>query len=60
LRQLRSSQPNFRGIIDIIERFLIDFDRLAAAQRIVSVDRERIVEKEVSKGVLVPVQNIRG
>lgn len=60
MRQLRSSQPNFRGIIDIIERFLIDFDRLAAAQRIVSVDRERIVEKEVSKGVLVPVQNIRG
>jgi len=38
---------------------LLDFDRLAAAQRVVAVDREKIVEKEVSKGVLVPVNNIR-
>lgn len=59
LRQLRSGQPGLRNIIDIIERFLLDFDRLAAAQRIVAVDREKIVEKEVSKGVLVPVNNIR-
>jgi hypothetical protein len=60
LRQLRTTQPNFRGIIEVIERFLLDFDRLAAAQRVVAVDREKIVEKEVSKGVLVPVHNIRG
>jgi hypothetical protein len=43
LRQLRTSQPNLRGVIDIIERFLIDFDRLAAAQRVVAVDREKVV-----------------
>ena len=60
LRQLRTTQPNFRGIIEVIERFLLDFDRLAAAQRVVAVDREKIVEKEVSKGVLVPTHNIRG
>jgi hypothetical protein len=59
LRTLRNSNPNLRGIIEIIERFLLDFDRLAAAQRVVAVDREKIVEKEVSKGVLVPVNNIR-
>lgn len=38
---------------------MLDFDRLAAAQRVVAVDREKIVEKEVSKGVLVPVNNTR-
>ena len=59
LRQLRTSQPNLRGVIEIIERFLLDFDRLAAAQRVVAVDRDRIVEKEVSRGVLVPVNNVR-
>lgn len=60
MRQLRNSQPNLRGVIEIIERFLVDFDRLAAAQRVVSVDREKIVEKEVTKGVLVPTNNLRG
>lgn len=59
LRQLKSSNPNLRGIIEIIERFLLEFDRLAAAQRVVAVDRDRVVEKEVTKGVLVPVNNIR-
>ena len=59
LRQLRTSQPNLRGVIEIIERFLLDFDRLAAAQRVVAVDRDRVVEKEVSRGVLVPVNNVR-
>lgn len=59
LRQLKISQPGLRGIIEIIERFLLEFDRLAAAQRVVAVDREKVVEKEVSKGVLVPVNNIR-
>lgn len=38
---------------------MVDFDRLASAQRIVTVDREKIVERQVQKGVLVPVQNTR-
>lgn len=45
LRQLKNSNPNFRIIIEIIEKFLLEFDRLAAAQRVVAVDRDRVVEK---------------
>lgn len=60
MRKLKTSQPNLRGIIEIIEKYLVDFDRLAAAQRIVKVNQEKIVEKEVEKGVLVPVSDARG
>ena len=60
LRALRTSHPNLRATIELIERFLLDFDKLAAAQRIVPVDREKIVEKEVTKGVLVPTNDLRG
>jgi hypothetical protein len=59
LRKLVVAQPNLRVVIEIIERFLLEFDRLAAAQRVVAVDREKIVEKEVERGVLVPTQNIQ-
>ena len=57
LRRLRSSQPALAGHIDLLERYLTDFDRLAALQRIVPVDRERIVEKDVTRSVLVPVKD---
>lgn len=60
LRALRTAHPNLRAVIEIIERYLIDFDRLAAAQRIVTVDREKVVEKEIERGVLVPSHDIRG
>jgi hypothetical protein len=59
LRKLLTAQPHLRGVIEIIERFLLEFDRLAAAQRVVAVDREKVVEKEIERGVLVPVNNIR-
>lgn len=39
LRQLRTAHPNLRVVIEIIEKFLLEFDRLAAAQRVVAVDR---------------------
>jgi hypothetical protein len=42
---MKASHPNLRGSILIIERYLIDFDKLSAAQRIVTVDREKIVKK---------------
>jgi hypothetical protein len=42
LRKLMVSNPNLRTVIEIIERFLLEFDRLAAAQRVVAVDREKI------------------
>ena len=60
LRALRTSHPNLRTTIELIEKFLLDFDKLASAQRIVPVDREKIVEKEITKGVLVPTNDLRG
>ena len=60
LRTLRTSNPNFRAVIEMIEKYLVEFDRLASAQRIVTVNQERIVEKEVQRGVLVPSHDLRG
>ena len=57
LRKLRGTQPNLAGIIELVERYLIDFDRLASVQKIVPVEREKIVEKEVPRAVLVPTQD---
>lgn len=57
LRKLRTQQPEFRIIIDLLERFLIDFDKLAAVQRIIGVPTEKIVEKEVDRAVLVPTKD---
>lgn len=57
LRRLRNTQPALAGQIDLLERYLTDFDRLAAIQRIVPVDREKVVEKEVVRGVLVPTKD---
>lgn len=41
----------------MLEKFLVDFDRFAAVSRVYPVDRERIVEKEVNKAVLVPTKD---
>lgn len=57
LRRLRTTQPALAGHIDLLERYLTDFDKLAALQRIVPVDREVIVEKDVTRSVLVPVKD---
>lgn len=45
------------GIIELLERYLVDFDRLAAVQRIVPVEKEKIVEKEVTKPIVVPTRD---
>jgi hypothetical protein len=57
LRRLRTSQPALSSQIDLLERYLTDFDRLAAVQRIVAVDREVVVEKDVARAVLVPTKD---
>jgi DNA repair exonuclease SbcCD ATPase subunit len=57
LRKLRTQNPEFRIIIDLLERFLIDFDKLAGVQRIIAVPTEKIVEKEVDRAVLVPTKD---
>lgn len=58
LKRIRTSQPALAGVIELLERYALDFDRLAAAQRIVPVDRDVIVEKEIAgRSVLVPVKD---
>ncbi len=57
LRKLKSTQPNISGIIELLERYIVDFDKMASVQRIVPVDREKIVEKEVTRSVLVPTKD---
>lgn len=57
MRKLRTQNPEFKIIIDLLERFLIDFDKLAGVQRIIAVPTEKIVEKEVDRAVLVPTKD---
>lgn len=57
LRRLRNNQPGLSAQIDLLVKYLADFDRLAGLQRIVGVPHETIVEKEVSKAVLVPTKD---
>jgi hypothetical protein len=57
LRKLRTQHTEFKFVIDLLERFLIDFDKLAAVQRIIAVPTEKIVEKEVDRAVLVPTKD---
>ena len=54
---MKTTQPNLRGTIDVVERYLGDFDRLAAVQRVIGIPTEKIVEKEVDRAVLVPTQD---
>ena len=57
LRKLRTQHVEFKFIIDLLERFLIDFDKLAGLQRIIGVPTDRIVEKEIDRAVLVPTKD---
>lgn len=43
--------------IDIIEAFLVELEKMIQFQRIVQVEKERIVEKEVNVPVLVPTKD---
>ena len=49
LRKLRTSQPNLRTTIEIVEKYLVDFDRLAAIQRVIAVPTEKVVEREIKR-----------
>ena len=57
LRKLKTRQPELVGVITIIERYLTEFDRLASVQRIVRIDHDRIVEKEVPRPIVVPTRD---
>jgi hypothetical protein len=45
LRKLKTNYGELRGSIDLIERFLTDFDRLASVQRVIGIPQEKIIEK---------------
>lgn len=40
---MKTSQPTLRSTIELAETALVDFDRLASTQRIVPVEKEKIV-----------------
>jgi hypothetical protein len=57
LRKLRVNNPAIKIQIDIIETFLIELEKIIQFPRIVQVEKERIVEKEVNVPVLVPTRD---
>ena len=57
LRKLRVNNPALKIQIDIIEAFLVELEKIMQFQRIVQVEKEKIVEKEVNVPVLVPTRD---
>lgn len=58
---MRTNNPNLKVQIEMIERFLAEFETFILYPKIFQVPREKIVEKivEVEKIVNVPTQNER-
>jgi len=57
LRKLKVSNPNVKIQIEIIETFLTELDKIIKFPRFYPVQKEVIVEKEVTKPVLVPTKD---
>lgn len=57
MRKLRVNNPALKIQIDIIEAFLVELEKIMQFQRIVQVEKEKIVEKEVNVPVLVPTRD---
>ena len=57
LRKMKGSQPGLKVQIEIIEAFLIELDKIVQFARIVQIEKERIVEKNVNVPVLVPTKD---
>ena len=55
IRRLRGSNPNLKMQIDIIEKFLAEFEQYIQYPRIVQVNHDKIVEKIVEKDKIVQV-----
>ena len=51
---MRVENPNLKVQIEIIETFLTELDKIIQFPRFYQVEKEKIVEKEVNKPVLVP------
>lgn len=57
LRKLRTSNPALKVQIEIIETFLIELDGLIKFPRFIEVEKEKKVEVEVTRPVLVPTKD---
>ena len=57
LRRLKVQTPGLKVQIEIIETFLIELDKIIQFPRFYQVEKEKIVEKEVNKPVLVPTKD---
>jgi hypothetical protein len=57
LRRLKVQTPALKIQIEIIETFLIELDKLIQFPRFIQVEKERTVEVEVPKAVLVPTKD---
>jgi hypothetical protein len=54
---MRTQTPALKIQIDIIEAFLVELDKIIQFPRFIQVEKEKIVEKEVSVPVLVPTRD---
>lgn len=57
LRKLKVQTPALKIQIEIIETFLVELDKLIQYPRFIQVEKEKIVEKEVDRPVLVPTKD---
>lgn len=57
LRKLKVQTPGLKVQIEIIETFLIELDKIIQFPRFYQIEKEKIVEKEVNKAVLVPTKD---
>lgn len=57
LRKLKVQTPALKIQIEVIENFLIELDKIIQYPRFYQVEKEKIVEKEVNKAVLVPTKD---
>ena len=57
LRKLKAANPGMRVVIEVIEAYLVEFDKIAAFQRIIKVPTQVEVEHEVLKPILVPTKD---
>ena len=60
LKRMRTSNPNLRVQIDMIEGFLIELNKIISFPRIVQVEKEKIVEVDKNRPVLVPKLDLQG
>lgn len=57
LRKIKTQTPALKIQIEILETFLIELDKIIQFPRFYPVEKEKIVEKEVNRSILVPTKD---